>query len=44
LVEHLIPPRNTATSQGESVFFDIDVKGEKKEWFRLDAIVGGPNR
>jgi hypothetical protein len=44
LIEYLIPPKNTATSQGEHVFFEIDVKGEEKEWSRLDAIVGGPNR
>jgi hypothetical protein len=27
LIECLIPPKNTATTQGEHVFFDIDVKG-----------------
>jgi hypothetical protein len=32
LVEYLIPPKNTATAQGEHVFFDIDVKGGEKEW------------
>jgi hypothetical protein len=31
LVEYLIPPKNTATTQGEHVFFDIDVKGGEKE-------------
>jgi hypothetical protein len=44
LIEYLIPPKNTATTQGEHVFFDIDVKGVEKEWSRLDATVGGPNR
>jgi hypothetical protein len=44
LVEYLIPPKHTATAQGEHVFFDIDVKGGEKEWSRPDAIVGGPNR
>jgi hypothetical protein len=44
LIEYLIPPKNTATAQGEHVFFDIDVKGGEKEWSRPDAIVGGPNR
>jgi hypothetical protein len=44
LIEYLIPPKNTATTQGEHVFFDIDVKGGEKEWSRPDAIVGGPNR
>jgi hypothetical protein len=44
LIEYLIPPKNTATAKGEHVFFDIDVKGGEKEWSRLDAIVGGPNR
>jgi hypothetical protein len=43
LVEYLIPPKSTATTQGEHVFFDIDVKGGEKEWY-LDATVGGPNR
>jgi hypothetical protein len=32
LVEYLIPPKNTATTQGEHVFFDIDVKGGEKVW------------
>jgi hypothetical protein len=32
LVEYLIPPKNIATTQGEHVFFDIDVKGGEKEW------------
>jgi hypothetical protein len=44
LIEYLIPPKNTATAQGEHVFFDIDVKGGEKEWSRPDATVGGPNR
>jgi hypothetical protein len=44
LVEHLIPPKHTATTQGERVFFDIDVKGGEKEWSGPDATVGGPNR
>jgi hypothetical protein len=44
LIEYLIPPKNTATAQGEHVFFDIDVKGGEKEWSGLDATVGGPNR
>jgi hypothetical protein len=44
LVEYLIPLQNTATAQGEHVFFDIDVKGGENEWSRSDAIVGGPNR
>ena len=44
LVEYLIPPTSTATSQGEHVLFDIDVKGGEKEWSRLDAKVGGPKR
>jgi hypothetical protein len=44
LVEHLIPPKHTATAQGERVFFDIDVKGGEKEWSGPDATVGGPNR
>jgi hypothetical protein len=34
LVEYLIPMQSTATSQGEHVFFDIDVKGGEKEWSR----------
>ena len=44
LIEYLIPPKITATAQGEHVFFDIDVKGGEKEWSGLDATVGGPNR
>jgi hypothetical protein len=32
LVEYLIPPKSTATTQGEHVFFDIDVKGGEKVW------------
>ena len=44
LIEYLIPPKNTATTQGEHVFFDIDVKGGEKEWSRLDATIEGPNR
>jgi hypothetical protein len=30
LVEYLIPPKSTATTEGEHVFFDIDVKGGEK--------------
>jgi hypothetical protein len=30
LIEYLIPPKITATAQGEHVFFDIDVKGGEK--------------
>jgi hypothetical protein len=30
LIAYLIPPKNTATAQGERVFFDIDVKGGEK--------------
>jgi hypothetical protein len=30
LVAYLIPPKINATSQGERVFFDIDVKGGEK--------------
>jgi hypothetical protein len=44
LVEDLIPPKHTATTQGEHVFFDIDVKGGEKEWSRPDVTVGGLNR
>jgi hypothetical protein len=44
LVEYLIPLKHTATARGEHVFFDIDVKGGEKEWFRPNATVGGPNR
>jgi hypothetical protein len=39
LVEYLIPPKSTAIAQGKHVFFDIDVKGEKR--CGLDATVGG---
>ena len=31
MIEYIIPPKNTATTQGERVFFDIDVKGREKE-------------
>jgi hypothetical protein len=31
LIEYLIPPKITATTQGEHVFFDIDVKGGRKK-------------
>jgi hypothetical protein len=44
LIEYLIPPKNTATAQGEHVFFDIDVKGGEKEWSRPDATGGVPNK
>jgi hypothetical protein len=44
LIAYLIPHKNTATAQGERVFFDIDVKGGEKEWSGSDATVGGPNR
>ena len=44
MVAYLIPPKINATTQGEHVFFDIDFKGGEKEWFGLDATVGGPNR
>ena len=44
MVEYLLPLKSTATTQWEHVFFDIDVKGGEKEWFRPNAIVGGPNR
>jgi hypothetical protein len=30
LIAYLTPPKNTATAQGERVFFDIDVKGGEK--------------
>jgi hypothetical protein len=30
-VEYLIPPKSSATAQGENVLFDIDVKGGEKE-------------
>jgi hypothetical protein len=42
-MEYLIPPKNISTTQGEHVFFDIDVKGGEKEWFGPDATDGGPN-
>jgi hypothetical protein len=32
-IEYLIPLKNTAITQGEHVFFDIDVKGGEKVWF-----------
>jgi hypothetical protein len=44
LIEYLIPPKNTATAQGEDVFFDIDIKGGEKKWFRPDVTIGGPNK
>jgi hypothetical protein len=44
LVEYMIPLKHTTIDRGEHVFFDIDVKGGEKEWSRLDATVGGPNR
>jgi hypothetical protein len=43
LVAYLIPLKINATTQGEHVFFDIDVKGGEKELYRSDARVGGPN-
>jgi hypothetical protein len=33
LIEYLIPPKSNATTHGENVFFNIDVKGEEKVWF-----------
>jgi hypothetical protein len=33
LVEYLIPPKRTATIQGEHFFFDIDVKGGERVWY-----------
>jgi hypothetical protein len=33
LVEYLIPLKSTTITQGEHVFFDIDVKGGEKVWF-----------
>ena len=30
MIEYLIPPKNNATTQGEHVLFDIDVKGGEK--------------
>jgi hypothetical protein len=42
LVEYLIPPHSTATTQGEHVFFNIDSKGEKRSG--LNATVGGLSR
>ena len=44
LIAYLIPHKNTATAQGEHVFFDINVKGGEKEWSGLDATIGGPKR
>ena len=44
LIAYLIPHKITATTQGEYVFFDIDVKGGEKELSGSDATVGGPNR
>ena len=44
MIEYLIPPKNTATTQGDHVFFDIDVKGGEKDWSGPDATVGGQNR
>jgi hypothetical protein len=38
LVEYLIPPTSTATTQGEHVFFDIDVKGGEKSLGAFVAI------
>jgi hypothetical protein len=35
LVEYLIPPKNDATSQGEDVFIDIDVKGGEKVMLQM---------
>jgi hypothetical protein len=32
LIAYLIPPKITATAQGEHVLFDIDVKGGEKNW------------
>jgi hypothetical protein len=32
LVEYMIPPKNNATTQGEHVFFGIDIKGGEKVW------------
>jgi hypothetical protein len=34
----MIPPTSTATTQGEHVFFDIDVKGGEKEWTRPEEV------
>jgi hypothetical protein len=44
LIAYMIPHKNTATAQGERVFFDIDVKGGEKEWSGSDATIGGLNR
>jgi hypothetical protein len=33
LVEYLIPPKSTATTQGDHVLFYIDVKRGEKVWF-----------
>jgi hypothetical protein len=38
LFEYLIPPKITATAQGEHVFFDIDVKGGEKNLGAFVAI------
>ena len=38
MIEYLIPPKNTATAQGEHVLFDIDVKGGEKNLGALVAI------
>jgi hypothetical protein len=38
LIEYLIPPKNTATTQGEHVLFDIDVKGGEKNLGAFVAI------
>jgi hypothetical protein len=38
LVEYLIPPKHTTTTQGECVFFDIDVKGGEKSLGAFVAI------
>jgi hypothetical protein len=40
----MIPPKHTEATQGERVFLEIDVKGGEKEWSRIDARVGCPNR
>jgi hypothetical protein len=38
LVEYLIPHKHTPTTQGEHVFFDIDVKGGEKNLGSFVAI------
>jgi hypothetical protein len=38
LIAYLIPYKNTATTQGEHVLFDIDVKGGEKNSGALVAI------